>query len=79
METLQKNKGTYTEKTKISMDKWRKKNREHFNALCRKASAVYYEKNREKKNKANLEWYHKKKAEKLRLQENTADSPILII
>ena len=62
METLPKNKGTYTEKTKISTDKWRKINREHFNAVCRKASALYYEKNREKKNRANLERYYKKKA-----------------
>ena len=69
----------YTPAHKRLMDKWRENNRDQFNALCRKASAVYYEKNREKKNKANLEWYHRKKAEKLRLQENTADSPILSI
>jgi hypothetical protein len=69
----------YTPAHKRLMDQWRENNREQFNALCRKASAVYYEKNREKKNKANLERYYKKKAEKLRLQENTADSPILSI
>ena len=69
MEILTEHKGTYTETHKRIMQKWRENNRERFNAICRKASAVYYEKNKEKKNKADLERYYKRKAEKLLQQQ----------
>ena len=56
------NKGSYTEKQKQYIMTWRKKNREKFNEVCRKANAVYYQKNKEKKNQADLARYRRKKA-----------------
>ena len=56
------NKGSYTEKQKQYIMTWRKKNREKFNEVCRKANAVYYQKNKEKKNQADRERYQKRKA-----------------
>ena len=70
MEIESQNKGTYTVEQKERLRKWRENNHEKFNAICRKASAVYYEKNKEAKNKANLERYHRKRAEKIRLKES---------
>lgn len=49
---------------------WRENNRDRLNVIYRKASAVYYEKNKERKNKADLERYYRKKAEKAQIKEN---------
>ena len=77
METEQTNKGTYTEKRKQYLRKWRDNNREQFNEICKKAMAVYYLKNKEAKNKADRERYQRKKAEKLRLlEEKDKEEPI---
>jgi len=54
-------KTTYTESAKKAMRKWRENNREKSNAVCRRASAVYYEKNKEKKKKEVLERYYRNK------------------
>ena len=71
METLLPEcKGTYTQTHKRLMDKWRENNPERFKAICRKASAVYYQKNKEKKNKADLEQYYRKKATKIKTYKN---------
>ena len=67
MERETENKGTYTDKQKERLRRWRQNNKDKFNEVCRKASAVYYEKHREERNRANLERYHRKKAEKAQL------------
>jgi hypothetical protein len=72
-------KGTYTQAHKRLMDKWRENNHERFNAICRKASAVYYQKNKEKKNKADLERYYRRKAAKLQQLQDVIDSQTPII
>lgn len=43
---------------------WREKNTEKYNELCRKASAIYYEKHKDEKKKKALERYYKKKQER---------------
>ena len=69
METELENKGTYTEKQKVRLRRWRQNHKEKFNEVCRKASAVYYEKNKEERNRVNLERYHRKKVEKALLEQ----------
>ena len=64
MEAEQTNKGTYTDNQKERLRRWRQNNRERFNEICKKATAVYYLKNKEAKNKADRERYHRKKAER---------------
>ena len=66
----EQNKGTYTDRQKQILRKWRQNNREKFNAVCRKASAVYYEKHKEQKKRANLERYYRRKVEKLMESHN---------
>ena len=55
---------TAAEKQRRYHKLWRENNRDRLNAICRKASAIYYEKNKEKKNKADLERYYRKKIDK---------------
>ena len=55
------NKTTYTESRKRALRKWRENNHEKVNEINKKASAVYYSKNKEKKQRENLERYHRKK------------------
>ena len=58
-----------TERRKKLHQLWRENNREKLKVIYRKASAAYYEKNKEKKNRADLERYYRKKAEKARMEE----------
>ena len=80
MEAEQTNKGTYTEKQKKYLRKWRENNREKFNEVCRKAMAVYYMKNKEAKNKADRDRYHRKKAEREKLleEQEAVNNPAII-
>ena len=70
MNTELDNTESCTERRKKLHQLWRENNREKLKVIYRKASAIYYEKNKEKKNKADLERYYKKKAEKARMEEN---------
>ena len=58
------------ERQKKLHQRWREHNRDKLKIIYRKASAIYYEKNKEKKNRADLERYYRKKAEKARIEEN---------
>ena len=58
------------ERQKKLHQRWRENNRDKLKIIYRKASAIYYEKNKEKKNRADLERYYRKKAEKARIEEN---------
>jgi hypothetical protein len=66
-----------TERQKKLHQLWREKNRDRLKVIYRKASAVYYEKNKEKKNKADLERYYRKKAEKAQLEQNQQPPQII--
>jgi len=54
-------KTTYTDSRKRALRKWREKNPEKVNEINKKASAVYYLKNKERKQRENLERYYRKK------------------
>ena len=68
---------TASEKQRRYHKLWRENNRDRLNAICRKASAIYYEKNKEKKNKADLERYYRKKIEKIQNDEKM--NPLIIV
>jgi len=68
---------TAAEKQRRYHKLWRENNRDRLNAICRKASAIYYEKNKEKKNKADLERYYRKKIEKIQNDEKM--DPLIIV
>ena len=70
MNTEQNNEENSIERRKKRSKIWRDNNRDRLNVIYRKASAVYYEKNKEKKNRADLERYYKKKAEKALTEKN---------
>jgi len=56
---------TITEEQKESMYKWRADNTERYREICKKGSQKFYEKNKEKVRQRALEYYYRKKAEKL--------------
>lgn len=58
---------SYTPSQAKANKKWADKNKEKLLEYGRRYGKTYYEQNKEKIKKKNLERYHKKKAEKLNL------------
>jgi len=70
MNTILDNTESCIERRKKLHQIWRENNRDRLKVIYRKASAIYYEKNKEKKNKADLERYYRKKVEKAQMKED---------
>ena len=77
MNTELDNTESFTERRRKLHLMWREKNRDKLKVIYRKASAIYYEKNKEKKNKADLERYYRKKSEKAKLEQNQQTPQII--
>ncbi len=60
---------TYNEARKISIMKWRAKNRESYNEICRLATKTYYQKNKEVVKAKTRARYHRNKQQQHEQQQ----------
>ena len=77
MNTILDNTESCIERRKKLHRVWRENNRDRLKVVYRKASAIYYETNKEKKNKADWERFYRKKVEKAQMQGNPEILPII--
>ena len=64
-------------KPSIYKYKWRENNKEKYNIICNKAQAIYYVKNKEKISQRKKEWYARRKAERLAMDNLYSLCPVI--